>query len=253
MHGGLHVCAFYQDTLFGIVRVPSDNPVLPPFVVFQVVNATCHWFPRHVHRIERAELPPITPEIGQALVDHGWWRVGTEIRRRTCPGCAACRELRVDAQAYHPSRAQRRAWTRAQGLLIASWEQPGKTAERWALIQRHAHDRFGEQASRLELRSIHGYGGSVHGVLELRTTTGSLIALAVVEILTTGLLARIAAWDATASTWSPGVLLIQHAIAETRRLGLRWLYLGPVVDDHAAMSYKRRFRPHGILPAPAHA
>lgn len=169
-HCRLHVGGSWHVTLSGIVRVPPDNPALPAFSIFRVEDSPCPWFPGMVMRIERSEVPPISPEIGQALVDHGWWRRGTEIRRRTCPDCTACHELRVDAQSFRPSRAQVRTRNRAQAHLVASWERPGKTEERWALIQRHAMVRFDEQAGSLEMRAIHGYGDSASTSLSSRSS-----------------------------------------------------------------------------------
>jgi len=56
-------------------------------------------------------------------------------------------------------------------------------------------------------------------------------------------------FDPDEKTRGLGTHAILWQIAEARRLGLQWLYLGYWVEQCDKMSYKIRFKPHEIFVA----
>ena len=75
------------------------------------------------------------------------------------------------------------------------------------------------------------------------------MAVAVMDRLNNGLSAVYTFFDPLEATRGLGTFAILWQIAEARRLGLKWVYLGYWIEQCAKMAYKTRFKPHEIFVA----
>jgi arginine-tRNA-protein transferase len=76
-----------------------------------------------------------------------------------------------------------------------------------------------------------------------------LLAVAVADVLSTGLSAVYTFYEPTEARRGLGIFAVLWQIEEARRRGLGWLYLGYWIALCQKMSYKNRFQPYQIFRA----
>ena len=179
------------------------------------------------------------------LSRYGFRRSGQHIYRPRCPCCAACVPVRVPVQEFSPRRSQRRAWDKNQDLRVTP-RLPVFSEEHFALYQRY-------------LDSRHRGGGmddpTPKQYMEFLTCVWSetvfyefrlqdrLLGITAADRLEDGLSAVYTFFDPSMGSRSLGVFAILWQIAEAKRLGLEWLYLGYWIKDSAKMRYKTDYQP----------
>jgi arginyl-tRNA--protein-N-Asp/Glu arginylyltransferase len=183
------------------------------------------------------------------LLEYGFRRSGQHVYVPRCPHCQACVAARIPVAAFHPNRTQRRTW-RANAAITARSMKAGFQTEHFDLYQRYISTR-------------HAGGGmdnpSPDKYLEFLTCDWCdtefvefrlgerLMAVAVLDVLPRGLSAVYTFFDPQLAAHSPGRHALLWSIAETRRRGLPWLYLGYWIQDCQKMQYKQEYRPIELL------
>ncbi len=183
------------------------------------------------------------------LSRYGFRRSGQHIYRPRCPSCNACVPVRVPAAQFVARRSQRRAM-RANADIEVTARQPVLDPEHFELYCRY-------------LNSRHPGGGMDNPTpkqyLEFLTSPWAhtifyelrqgrrLLGVCVVDRLEDGLSAVYTFFDPAERQRSLGVFAVCWEIAETRRLGLDWLYLGYWIKDSPKMCYKTEYRPLEFL------
>lgn len=192
----------------------------------------------------------LSPAIYARLLGHGFRRSGPHVYRPRCPECAACRPVRIPADAFRPRRSQQRAW-RASGAALSIAPRPAVFDERhFDLYQRY-------------LESRHADGGMTGGgaddyrrflfaewgqtlCVELRLDQ-RLLGVAVTDVVPGALSAVYTFFEPEETARSPGVLAILAQVELARRWRLPHLYLGYWIADCAKMRYKADYRPLEVL------
>ena len=95
----------------------------------------CAYLPGRPAMLDVRLLTQITAEDTEHLVERGWRRFGPEYFRPVCAGCGECISLRVPARGFVPSKSQRRAARRCDGLQV-SIAAPRVDEERVALYRK---------------------------------------------------------------------------------------------------------------------
>ncbi|WP_297393724.1 arginyltransferase [Acidiferrobacter sp.] len=188
---------------------------------------------------------PVTPALLGDFNRRGFRRSGDLIYRPHCPGCQACIPVRIPVETFVPSRAQRRTMA-YNGDLVVSAHPAGFDAEHFTLFLRYQDIRHtgGTMANpdpATYLRFLVGRH-SATTFHEFRHE-GALAGVAVVDELPDGLSAVYTFYDPSLIRRGLGTYAILWQIAEARRRGLPFLYLGYWVKDSDKMAYKARFRP----------
>lgn len=190
----------------------------------------------------------IDTEIYSNLVANGFRRSGAFTYRPYCDHCRACLPVRVPVNRFLPTRAQRRAVT-AHAHLIARDHPMKFNAEHYALYRLYQSERHKgggmdhdsrEQYSHFLLQS------NVNTrLVEFRDPTAAnrLVMISIVDELTDGLSSVYTFFDPLDTGASYGTYNVLWQIAEAKRLGLSYLYLGYWIQQSRKMSYKTRFRP----------
>jgi arginine-tRNA-protein transferase len=210
----------------------------------------CPYLPGREARYVHIVPTPLGPGVFHALMDLNFRRTGEVFYRTACEGCAECRTLRVDARAFRPGRAQRRCLARNADVAIEVGPlEPDE--EKLALYQRYLAVRHnGTMTGSLDEFRDFLYATSVES-LELRfRLDGRLIALSVVDVEPDAWNAVYCFYDPDLAPRSLGTLNVLTTIAECRRRGGSWVYLGYWVPGSETMDYKSRFRPAEVLVAP---
>jgi len=229
-----------------------DRDVKPPEALLDDSVHPCPYLPGEQARLPlRLPLGPLSrPNLDQRLAS-GDRRHGLVLYRPQCPACQACEAIRVDAAAFTPSKSQRRALRRSRDLLTVERGPVRVDAERVDLYRRHERERDLAMPGTGEM-TLERYqaflGESCTESFELRLRLhGRLVAFSVVDRGEDALSAVYCVWDPGLSRLSLGVCSILEELALCRRLGLRWLYLGLLVEGHPHLGYKANYMPHERL------
>jgi arginine-tRNA-protein transferase len=232
----------------------------PRVRLFQTLPHPCGYFADRVaQNLVLDPAAPDLPELYALALTRGFRRAGGHVYRPQCPHCHACEPCRIVADAFVPDRSQRRCLARNRDLELAECE-PGLNDERHALYARYLHARHPgggmDDASREDFSQFLAAPWSPTVFLELRLH-GTLVAVAVTDVCTTGLSAVYTFFDPDLPQRGLGTCAILHQVALARARGLPHVYLGYWIEHHPKMDYKRRFGalevfgPDGWIPLPA--
>ncbi len=200
------------------------------------------------HQVSR--LPP--EYVDQRLAE-GDRRVGRMLYRTTCPSCSACEPLRVLVDEFKPTKSQRRAAARWEGLGRVEVGPPTVTDEKLALYNRH---KFGRNLAKDDANPMDeaGYAGwlcvSCCETLEMRYYVGDrLVGVGIVDVGATSMSSVYFYFDPDpeVARLSPGVYSTLQEIDLCRQTGRSYLYLGLYVADCVHLNYKAGFGPHERL------
>jgi arginyl-tRNA--protein-N-Asp/Glu arginylyltransferase len=180
-----------------------------------------------------------------ALSRYGFRRSGQHIYRPRCPSCEACVPVRVPVRDFAPRRSQRRAWRRNQDLRVAP-RLPVFNQEHFALYNcylegRHKGGGMDDPTPRQYMEFLTcAWSDTVFYELRLGE---DLLGVTVADRLEDGLSAVYTFFDPASAERSLGVFAILWQIAEARRLGMEWVYLGYWIEQSAKMRYKTEYQP----------
>ena len=222
---------------------------LRPLRLLLSTEHDCSYLPGQSARHLVADPLLVDNQVYSHLATLGFRRSGDHIYRPHCSGCKACLSLRVRAQAFRLDRSQRRTWKRNQDLQVYRL-RPVFEFEHYHLFSRYLHARHPgggmEDSSPESYLSFITASWSDTVLYEFRRNAG-LLAVAIVDRLDNGLSAVYTFFDPAESARSLGTYTILWQLAEARRLGLEWVYLGYWVQECPKMAYKVKFRPHQVF------
>ena len=179
------------------------------------------------------------------LSRYGFRRSGQHIYRPRCPACQACVPVRVPVREFKPRRSQRRAWRANQDLQVIARE-PLFDEEHFGLYRRYLESRHKgggmDDPTPEQYMEFLASPWSDTVFYELRLD-GGLLGMTVVDQLEDGLSAVYTFFDPESSRRSLGVFAVLCALAQARRQGLDWLYLGYWIKEARKMSYKTEYQP----------
>lgn len=186
----------------------------------------------------------ISTAIYSELVRQGFRRSGTFTYRPRCDGCNACVPVRVDVNAFTPSRTQRRMWKKYQ--LDISLHPLEDKPEYFELYQRYQNARHPDggmnndshdQYQKFLLQS------HVDSMLVEFREDGILRMVSIIDALDDGLSSVYTFFDPELKSASFGTYNVLWQIELCRKLELPYLYLGYWIKESRKMAYKANFRP----------
>lgn len=194
-----------------------------------------------------------SPVEFEELLDRGCRTMTFLVYRPVCASCTACRPLRVDAAAFRPNRAQRRAGRLNADLRIRHGH-PVYTAARLKLLRRYHACREASRGWRnldwnsISYRSVFLARVSRAPSEELTIWAGSKLVGVLLAHVTPNVYSLTYHFhDPLLADRSLGTTLILLAIARAKELGRRWVHLGYYVAACRSLQYKSGFHPCEIL------
>lgn len=203
-------------------------------------------------RVARRPLRMPTRHLTRAELDvrlaQGDRRTGYFLYTQECPACRACEPIRVDVEAFVPSRTHRRTLARGRSVLTIERGPLEVDARRVELYRAHQAGRGLGKASAAPLDE-HGYEAFLvdtcaDGFEQRFRMDDVLVAVAITDRSATALSAVYTYYDPTLAKLSIGTYSILEQLALARELGMRWVYLGLAIEESAHMRYKLAFLPH---------
>lgn len=219
-------------------------------------------------RQERKLFTHLTHDKPRRLVDdllRGGFRRSQNIAYMPyCEGCQACVSVRVVVDEFEPSRSLRRVMARNEDL-VAKRVAPVPTSEQYSLFRSYIDARHGDGG--MADMTVLDYAMMVEDSIidtflteyRVRSTEPTppngaprrekapLKAVTLCDRLADGISMVYSFYETDDEDRSLGTYMILEQLAEARRLGLPYLYLGYWIEGSRKMSYKMRFGPQERL------
>ncbi len=213
----------------------------------------CGYLPDQTWRLEYDLVGELTPGEYMDYLRRGWRRFGRTLFRPRCPGCRACRSLRVVADQFRPDRSQRRVRRANEGAVRLRIGPPAITRAKLQLYDRyHAYQAEAKDWPGHPPKDVQGYADSfVENPFPVQEWSyyldGKLVGVGYVDDLPAGLSAIYFFYDPDHRDRSLGTWNILSLIEVAARRRLPHVYLGYYVAGCPSMVYKSRFRPNQVL------
>lgn len=242
----------------------SHYPAVPPPMPLRlkvIDEGRCPYLPSRQSTTRALWASSCADDAYELLLDSGFRRSGRVIYQQTCAGCRRCVSMRVDTQAFTPSRWQRRVLRRNADLKVAMG-LPTLTAEKLALYQQYLRAQHPAPASShgpsdppdpptagsSDELSLTLYDSPVTSIeITYRTPSGELVGAGICDVTPNVLSSVYFYWHPAHGKRSLGWYSMLQEIELARRLGRRWYHLGYWVDGAPTMDYKRQIGPHELL------
>ena len=188
-------------------------------------------------------------ELYGLLLSLGFRRSGNLVYRPQCQQCNQCLPVRLSTTDFTPNRSQRRNLKLHSDTHVlakkAVFDPRHLDLYNKYLAQRHSDSDMGN-ATEQNYMSFLTSDWSNTQFFEFYHQQ-QLFAVAVADVLPTGLSAVYTFFDPDFAHLSPGQYAILWLLNESRRRELAWLYLGYWVPGCDKMSYKSNYRPLHVL------
>lgn len=220
---------------------------------FVTSPAPCPYLPGKTERKVFTELKgPHAEALNDALGRIGFRRSQTVAYRPSCLDCRACVSVRVVAQEFRPSAAQKRN-LRRNGDLVVTECRPWATAEQFDLLQRYLASRHpgGGMAAmdEIDYADMVEHTAVSSFVIEYREPStdgepGRLVGACLTDRQGDGLSMIYSFYDPEheARTGLGNFIILDH-IRRAAEARLPYVYLGYWVEGARRMQYKIRYRP----------
>ena len=220
---------------------------------FVTSPAPCPYLAGRTERKVFTELKgPHAEALNDALGRIGFRRSQTVAYRPSCLDCQACVSVRVVAQDFEASNAQRRNMRRNEDLVVTEC-RPWATAEQFDLLQRYLGRRHpgGGMAAmdEIDYADMVEHTAVSSFVVEYREPSpdggqGRLVGACLTDRQGDGLSMIYSFYDPEheARTGLGNYIILDH-IRRAAEAGLPYVYLGYWVEGSLRMQYKIRYRP----------
>ena len=220
---------------------------LPQF--FLTPGGPCPYLPGRTERKVFARLSgSLAQPLNEALTHSGFRRSQSIAYRPACEGCNACVSVRIVADAFRPSRSQRRI-SKRNADMARNQVAAEATREQFALLRTYLDSRH--SGGGMSDMGLFDYVAMVEEtpvdthIVEYRKRggDGSLTACALSDVLRDGLSMVYSFFHPGENARSLGTYMILDHVRAASQRGLDYVYLGYWVEGSDKMDYKSRFRP----------
>jgi arginyl-tRNA--protein-N-Asp/Glu arginylyltransferase len=211
---------------------------------FATSPVACPYIPGLAERKLIVELAGSTAaDFFDDLSRAGFRRSHRYAYRPACRGCTACVPVRIAVERFADTRSTRRI-RNVNRDLGASLIEGRATHEQFRLFAAYQRARHGD--SEMASMNYADYRGMVEDspvrtrLVELRDPQG-LVAVSLIDLLDDGVSAVYSFFDPRQARRSLGSWCILWLVAESRRRGRPYVYLGYWIGESEKMAYKARF------------
>jgi leucyl-tRNA---protein transferase len=193
--------------------------------------------------------------LNSQLSQSGFRRSQNIAYRPACDKCKACKSVRIPVADFNWSRSFRRVLSRNTDLSQMRVTAKA-TSEHYSLFRDYIDTRHGNggmaDMSVLDFAAMIDESVVETKIVEFRRGTtsisqGELVAAALIDVLDDGISLIYSFFRPDEPDRSHGTHMILQAIKLAKEWGLRYVYLGYLVESSKTMAYKARFLPQHRL------
>lgn len=214
----------------------------------------CSYLPDEVAALEHRVMVDVTAEELDELLERGWRRFGPDYFRPACARCTQCVPTRIVVSEFAPTKSQRRARRKAEGLslvigppqvdedrlaLYHAWHEDREEAREWA------PSGLDEEEYRLQFAFPHPSGREVAYYDE--AAGGKLVAIAICDETPRAWSLVYFFYDPAYKDRSLGVANVVLGVEIAAARGLPYVHLGYRVSACPSLRYKATFGPREEL------
>ncbi|MFT3764669.1 MAG: arginyltransferase [Minicystis sp.] len=214
----------------------------------------CSYIPERVASLEHRVMVDVGPEELDTLLERGWRRFGPDYFRPACARCEDCVPTRIVVAEFAPTKSQRRARRKAEGLRVMIGP-PEVDAERLALYHAWHAEReaarewtpsaLDEQEYQLQFAFPHPAAREVSYYDD--EAGGRLVAVAICDETPRAWSLVYFFYDPAYRDRSLGVANVVLGVEIAAARGIPHVYLGYRVSDCQSLRYKASFGPREEL------
>jgi arginyl-tRNA--protein-N-Asp/Glu arginylyltransferase len=234
------------------VQKSCAYPALPPPVDVPLIvlpQHPCPYLPGRDAEDRAVWASSIPAEVYEQFMNAGFRRSGRLVYQPACRGCRECLSIRVPVGEFRPDKSQRRSVKR-NGDLVVTHHEPVATEEKYALYQKYVHkwhDRLDNDSPSAMEAFLYDSPLATTIEFEYRDASSRLLAVGICDLCPRSLSSVYFYFDPDDSRRGLGTFGAMRELAFAAENGLPYYYLGYWVNECAAMSYKRSYRPNEIL------
>lgn len=221
-------------------------------IEFSGTESACSYLPAQRSLMQYRMAFSLTDERYEDLLSRGWRRFGRTLFRPVCTACRACQSLRVSVPEFQPTKSQRRCGKKNSHIEVVI-QKPTVSEEHLSLYNRYHEDMHLRRQWPVRTITPAEYRDSfLDGEFSFSREfqyrhQGILIGLGLVDMTARVMSSIYFFHDPDFRDAALGTHSVQCELAEGRRTGREWLYMGYYIADCPSMNYKNRFGPHQIL------
>ena len=228
------------------------NPLYPSSRDFSMLDYECAYIPENKVRMLYKYVPRATTAYCTAVIQRGWRRFGKYYFHPTCEGCNECKSLRIDVDAFTPTKSQKKAQKRNVNTRIIV-QKPTMTQMHIDLYTKYhsfKSDKDGWKQKSISHQEYHENfvdGAHEFGKEVLYIVDDKLVGVDLIDVLEDGISSIYFFYDPDYDRLSLGTFSLLYQIKLAKILDLEWIYLGYWVEGCKAFAYKPNFKPQQIL------
>lgn len=211
----------------------------PPSISAPVV---CSYHPDRLSRTQYFYASDLDETELDQLLSRGWRKFGLYFFRPLCESCRACIPIRVCVNSFTPSKSMRRVQSKNKDIRVEFAPDEDMTPDIFRIYEEHSKIRFDRSSDIDEFFNSFGVK-SCPSLLSKYFLGDTLSAVGFLDRSFDSLSTVYFIYTSEFVCRSPGTFSILREIEYTRSLGLKYYYLGYLVEGNERMTYKARFFP----------
>ena len=213
--------------------------------LFEANNGDCPYLDNRTWHSYLFKAASLDASIYESLIDFGFRRSGLFFYKNGCPNCNECISLRVLADAYKPTRSQKRVWKKNQDIVII--RQPVSfDREDFELYARYSLWKHGTRATETSYEDFL-IKSAVDTIMMKYYLHSELAGIGWVDILPRSISTVYYAFHPDFAKRSLGVFSVMKEIELARLLNKSILHMGFWVNNCSSMDYKQQYKPNELL------
>ncbi len=213
------------------------------------INVQCPYGLPHVATFHQATFAPLNDRAMELFLSGGFRRNGNCLYSMKCKTCNGCLPVRLHADTFKANRNQRRSVKRNRDVETELMPLHPRL-EDLELCGKFLADRYPQENNNAEGYYREFFLNNIVSSAQIQfRVDGRLVGNSIIDIGYNWLNAVYFYFDPDEGRRSLGTFNIMTLIELCREWKIQYLYLGYLIDEVAAMSYKRNFRPHYVYHA----